>query len=562
MTMVTNTSPKAGAKPNRQQRRQAARRARKVERSVVIAAAARGLENAIARDIESANRLHQMGALQGAADAYSRILHRKPDHCGALHRLGLIAYQSGQGDTAVELIRRALAIDPGQAEAHNTLGVVLQMLGRPDEALASFRRAAAADPNFVDAHSNLGVLLKDHGRSDEAVSCFRRALAIDPNHADAQNNLGIALQTMGKFDEAAIEYERALAIRPGHAVAYKNLASVRKVRPGDPLIVRIEALLQRHSLCEDDRTLLHFALGKCFDDLGEYDQAFRHYQVANRIRKESSEFAAAAYAKETDRLIATFTREFFEQRARFGTESERPVFILGMPRSGTTLVEQIMASHASVFGAGELNYFNQIARDLPTMLNTAMTFPECTAHIVEETARGLAKGYLDQLRGLSEDAARVTDKMPGNFRHIGLIALLFPQARIIHCRRHPIDVCLSCYFQDFRSQPFSYDLADIGQYYREYERLMGHWSEVVMLPVMEVRYEDLIADVEKVGRQIIDFCGIGWDDACLTPHRNDRPITTASLWQARQPVYKTSVRRWERYEANLGPLKEALAGAA
>jgi tetratricopeptide (TPR) repeat protein len=387
----------------------------------------------------------------------------------------------------------------------------------------------------------------------------QRALAIDAGNVEAHNNLGSALKSKGLFAEAALEYEAALAIEPDYALAIKNLADISKIQPDDPLIPRIEQLLRSESLPVERREQCHFALGKCFNDVGTYDKAFEQYRAGNEIKKERHSFDAGAYARETDRLMATFDRAFFEQRNSHGSNSERPIFIVGMPRSGTTLVEQIIASHPDVFGAGELPHFNRLVKNLPARLRDA-AYPECVAGIDPKTASQLADEYLGYLRSLSPDAPQVTDKLPQNFRHLGLITLLLPHARIISCRREPLDVCLSCYFQDFFAQPFSHDLADIGRFYREYDRLMAHWISVLPLPILEVQYEDLVGDMEAVSRRMISFCGLNWDDACLAFHKHERPVQTASDWQVRQPIYRTSVERWRRYEKHLEPLKQVLTG--
>ena len=524
MTMVANASPRAGTNLNRQQRRQAARLAKNGRRGNGAATGGLAFGEETARELAAAVRFHQTGEFQNAAEIYRRILDRHPDHFDALHHLGLIALQAGQNERAIDLIGRALAINPKFAAAHNSLGAALQM----------------------------------QGNLTEAANCYQRAAAIDPKNARTQNNLGIVLQVSGRLDEAIVAFENALALKPDYAMPYKGLAALRKVLPDDGLISGIQRLLREDKLPGDDRCYLNFALGKCFDDIGEFDRAFHHYQAGNDIHKQKRPFDVAAFAEKTDEIIATFTPAFFSERAAVGNNSEQPVFIVGMPRSGTTLIEQILASHPAVFGADELPYFNQMAADLQAMLRDATAYPACAARIDEATAGRLAQRYLDHLRKRSGDAARVTDKMPDNFRNLGLIALLFPRARVIHCRRDPLDVCLSCYFQDFTNLPFSYDLADIGQYYRKYEQLMAHWWSALPLQILDLRYEELVADEETVSRRMVDFCGLDWDDACLTFHENDRPVQTASKWQVRQPIYKTSVARWKRYERHLGPLKAAL----
>ncbi|MCZ6837904.1 MAG: sulfotransferase [Alphaproteobacteria bacterium] len=367
---------------------------------------------------------------------------------------------------------------------------------------------------------------------------------------------------MGRFDEVRTAYKQAIAVKPSFPAPYKNLAHGRRVTPDDGLIERIQGVLAKDTLPDRDRSVFNFALGKCFNDIQDYDAAFRHYEIANELSGKSRGFDLATLTDEFDRLISTFTPEFFEAQTSPGSDSERPVFILGMPRSGTTLVEQIIASHPLVFGAGGLMTINRVSWNLPAALKSGTPYPECVALMDEKLVEKVASGCLKELGELSDDAARVTDKMPNNFRHVGLIARLFPRARIIHCQCNPMDICLSCYFLDFRGRlDFAYDLTHLGQYYRQYERLMAHWKKVSPIPILDVRYEDLIADPENVSRRMIDYCGLEWDDACLAHDETERPVMTASHWQARQPIYQTSVERWRRYETHLGPLKAALSDA-
>ena len=536
----------------------------------------------------------QLRRWQPAEAAYRQALSLKPDFVDALYRLGAILQRQGRAGEAAGQYRRALETDPQYLPAYNNLGVVLLDLGQAEAAIDTYRKALAIKPDLPDVLVNLGNALRDQGELDEAIDCYRRALditghsaqthynlgvalkeqgdvegaiagyrralEIKPKYAKAHNNLGMALQATGRFEDAAASYRAALEIRPGYAMACKNLVSLGRVEPGDPLTGRIEALLEGDQLSDGDSSLLHFALGKCFDDTGDYDRAFRHFQAANDLHATSRPFDPDGFMAITDRLIETFGQTFFEDKAGFGSESERPVFIVGMPRSGSTLLEQILASHGQVHGAGELLNFNRMAADLPALLGSGLPYPDCAAAIDRERAHDLTQGYLDRLARIGGDATRVTDKMPRNFRHLGLIALLLPRARVIHCRREPMDVCLSCYSQDFLAQPFSHDLGHIGLYYREYERLMAHWRAVLPLPVLEVGYEELVSDPEGVSRGMIEFCGLDWDPACLDFHRTQRPILTASHWQARQPLYDSAIGRWKNYEAHLAPLKAALEG--
>ncbi len=589
MTMVTGALPKAGAKPNRQQRRQAARLAKKGRRGNGAAAPADAA-------LQEAVKLHKGGHSHEALQLYRKILADRPDQVDALNLSGVANLELNHVGEAVKLLQAAVRLQPSYAEAHNNLGNALQAAGRLDEAaaayrraigikpgyaeahynlgillqksndtagaVAAYRRAVAIQPNFAEAYNSLGAVLQPQGKVDEAIGCYRSAVAIDPDYAEPYNSLGAALAMKGRHDEAIVEFEKALAIKPGLVSPYNGIAAAKKVRPDDDLILRIEKILREENFFSDEKSTLYFALGKCFDDIGEFDKAFHHFRIANDISRKSSAFDFAAFTEKIDRLIKVFSPAFFAERRAFGSESERPVFIVGMPRSGTTLIEQIVASHPNVFGAGELPLFHRTAVGLPAIQNTTASYPECAALMNDSTVARFADEYLTHLDALSPHTDRVTDKMPENFQHLGLISLLFPHARVIHCQRDPLDTCLSCYFLDFTGWlPFTYDLTKLGQYYHQYLRLMAHWRTALPTPVLEVRYEDLVADKEAVSRRMIAFCGLDWDDACLAFHETDRPILTGSHWQARQSIYKSSVGRWRRYEQHLGPLKQALAGA-
>ena len=308
----------------------------------------------------------------------------------------------------------------------------------------------------------------------------------------------------------------------------------------------------------------HGVVAAAYDDAGDYDVAFGHYKAGNDLKKAASLYQADATSTYVDRVIATFGTEFFARMDRAGSQPELPVFIVGMPRSGTTLVEQILASHPQVHGAGELDYMRQITQALPERLapdsvGGQQTFPECAAKIDTALAERIAEEHLQHLREHSASALRITDKTPSNFLRLGLIALLFPKARIIHCQRDPLDTCLSCYFLRFgQGQAFAYDLDDLGRYYRDYARLMEHWRRVLPSPLLEVPYEALVADQEGWSRRLIAFLGLDWDDRCLAFYRSERQVKTASVWQVRQPVYASSIGRWRRYAKHLGPLFAAL----
>ncbi|MGH6913403.1 MAG: sulfotransferase, partial [Geminicoccales bacterium] len=363
-------------------------------------------------------------------------------------------------------------------------------------------------------------------------------------------------QQMGEFDEAARLFRRALAAEPKLTSAWYGLVMSKRI---DPEAERpaLERLTGDDGLNDDQRRDLLFVLAHLDNDRKAYDAAFACFRAANDLRKKTSRFERARWSRLVSTLMASFPAEFFAARRGWGDDSELPVFVLGMPRSGTTLVEQIIASHPDAFGAGELYDIQHLANALGESPG-GLPFPQGAPQLGRADVAALADGYLASLRRRAPGARRVVDKMPGNFLYLGLIALLFPRAKVVHCRRDPLDCCISCYFQNFRTLEFTSDLDDLGHYYREYERLMRHWQAALPLPILDVQYEQLIAAQAAESRRLVDFVGLPWDDRCLSFHETRREIRTASIWQARQPIYASSIGRWRPYEAHLGPLKRAL----
>ena len=546
----------------------------------------------IARKLEKGLSLQRTNDLKKAAAVYREILEQSPQHPDAMHLLGMVTHLMGDSGAAIDILRGVIGRYPNFAEAHNSLGNILKEqgemveaaacyrksleikprqvtahfnlgncyrdIGNKEKAAACYRRAIEIDPGYAKAHNGLGNILQDEAGNDEALECYRRALEINPSYAESHYGMGCVLRIRGRFDEAAERFEKAISIKPQYAAPYQGLVTQRKARPGDGTAARIQKILDREDLSPEDRTGLNFALGKCFNDMGEFDRAFEHYRVANELKKLERPFDTAGYERHVDRIIEAFTQPLIERKAEFGSTSGLPVFIIGMPRSGTTLVEQILASHPDIAGAGELPLLGRLAEEVPAFVRAGIPYPDYAGRLDAAAVKHLTDGYLGHVTQLAGGAKRLVDKELGNLFRLGLIAILFPRARILHCKRNPMDVGLSCYFQDFQSQRFASDLEQIGRYYRGYERLMAHWEAVLPLPVLHIQYEDVIGEQEAVSRRIVDFCGLPWDDACLSFHETDRSVTTASQWQVRQPVYRSSVERWRRYEKHLGPLKRAL----
>ena len=496
-----------------------------------------------------------LGELDRAVACHHRAIDLDPSNAAAHGNLGNALRDQGKHEEAIASYRKAIALIPKSAQARVNLAGALLGCKKSDEALRHLRQAIRLDPDCAKAHKESGNALLAEGRYEEAVTAYGRAIELDASDHETHHNLATTLQNLGKFDEAAAVFRQALAANPDFAVSRRQLASVKKFEATDREIVELQRLLKKEDGSDEQRAELHFALAKAYDDVREFDKAFFSLQAANQIVRNSLPYSAERNTQYVNGIIETYSRDFFEERRSFGSYSELPIFIIGMPRSGTSLVEQIIASHPRVGGAGELMKLHEIVTGLPSTLKTQERNPGCARLIDKETASHLSEEYLDHLRGFDRSAIHITDKMPFNFRMLGMIALLFPKARVIHCRRNPLDICVSCYFARFKEVlSFSYNLIDIWRYYCDYERLVGHWKDVLELRMFEVQYEELVANQESMSREMISFCGLEWDDRCLRFYETDRPVLTSSNWQVRQPMFSSSVERWRNYEKFLAPL--------
>jgi tetratricopeptide (TPR) repeat protein len=509
--------------------------------------------------------LAQQGKLDEAITAFLHALRVNPDFVEAYVHLGAALREQGKLDRSVAFLQHAVRLKPELADAHNKLGLAFFEQGKLDEAEQSFKEALRLKPDFALAMSHLGNLLEEVGQADTGCRLIERAVNLAPDDYQVRTHFGIALVNQGKFDEAKAHFLKAVAIKPSFSPALFFLSRDIQYHFTDEELARIKELLQQDSLPLRDRINLHFALARGLDRSNDFDDAFWHCQQGNLnrsmfLRLQGNAFQPDAHAQFIARLITTFQEAYFEQVGSFGSDSDLPVFIVGMPRSGTSLVEQILASHPAVFGAGEIRNLKQLVAELPAELGNSTDYPECLKQLNKESSARLSERYLRGLRRLGGEKLRVTDKVPMNFHHLGLIATLFPGAQVIHCRRDPRDVCWSCYFQNFREVPFSCDLRTLGEYHRRYERLMAHWKNSLPLPILEVCYEELVADVERVSREMIAFCKLPWHNSCLAFHKTQRSVRTASNMQVRQPTYKSSIGYWKNYASHLGPLLEALTG--
>jgi tetratricopeptide (TPR) repeat protein len=508
-----------------------------------------------------ADALQRQGHLDEAVACLRQALERRPDFPEAHFNLANTLRALGRMDESAHHYRAAVRLRPDFAEAHNNLANVLLALTQADEAVVHLEQAIRLRPNYLEAYYNLGNAYREQDRPADALASYRRALQLRPDYGPAHNGVAELLLEQGNLDQARVHFRQALHNNPSIIRTLLHLASHGLYTAAEPGIDQLRGLLANPRLSLDAASQVHFTLGNLLDRVGAWDEAFEHFRQGNALRRElfqqsGTAFDAAEHTRRIDRLIEFFSPAYLDRVRGFGHDTEVPVFIVGMPRSGTTLVEQILSHHPQVFGAGERRDLPRIMADLPTRLGG--DYPACLARLDAAGTRGLAEEYLGRLTRTSGAAARVTDKMPENLLHLGLIATLFPRAHVIHCRRDARDVCVSCFFQFFKGLNFTWDLEDLGHYYREYERLMAHWRAVLPLPIHDVVYEDLIADQAAVSRRMVEFCGLPWDERCLRYHENRRAVKTASVLQVRQPIYASSVGRWRRYEAHLAPLLAAL----
>jgi len=567
--------------------------------------------------------LQEAGKLDESAVCLERVVALRPDHPETHNNLGNTYKRMRRLDRAEAHYAQALALHPNYAEAHSNLANLLNDRGQSERAAAEARLGIDLNPQLADAYINLAAVemgryryaeaarwldalltfapahagglaaramaLKHLDRLEEALDTARRAVAAAPESADAHNTLGQILQAMNRFDEAVASFGRAATLPgtaaenalvnratllmetgrkaeaqaafeaittayPQSAAAWFNSADLKTFSADDPDIARMEALLRPDGVQSfQDRMSVHFALGKAFLDAGADDRAFHHLSEGNRMKRSTLSFdpqATAAWMRDIAKTVSPALLETFKGA---GCESALPIFVVGIPRSGTTLVEQILASHPAVQGAGELPTLQRLVDGLGA-------YPAAIGQLTKDDLARLGQDYVARVTPLAEGRRHVIDKMPANFLHAGLIRLILPNARIIHCRRDPVDTCLSCYTKLFTAeQMFTYDLSELGQFHRAYQELMAHWRKVLPKDrFIEVDYEAVVEDIDGQARRLIDFLGLPWDESCIRFHENKRTVRTASVNQVRQPIYTSSAGRWRKHARHLGPLLEAL----
>ncbi|HVC28395.1 MAG TPA: sulfotransferase [Gammaproteobacteria bacterium] len=540
---------------------------------------------------------HQTGHSDAALALLKRAIELGPSSAMYRHNLGVVHRELGQNLEAERCYLEALTLKPDYVEAFIGLAMAQQALGHFEDAYANYVRASALDAHnfeaqlgsgsvlleltrrnqalehYHEAHrlaagdaeklQRVGLCMREAGAMPEAQACFEQALALRPDFVEAHNSLAITLGDRGDLSNAESHYREALRLRPAYASGWHNFTGMTRLMPDDPLWPALQNFASHVSeLPPAEASMLQFTLGKVCDDRSEFSQAFEHYLHANRLKRAALEYDENRQRIFFQNFIRYFNSALLEKNGDAGTNIELPVFIVGMSRSGTTLVEQILASHPKVHGAGELHLLRRCLRVELGPTDRDDELPAKLAELDGPRFRRIGERYCAELAQLAPDAVRITDKLPGNMALVGLIHIAFPSAKIIHCVRDPLDTCVSCFSKLFTTgHAFSYELGELGRFYRLYEELMQHWH--TLLPtgrMLEVRYENVIMDFENQARRLVDFCGLPWDEACLRFHEHRRTVKTASLAQVRQPIYASSVGRWRRYAQYLEPLRQALAG--
>lgn len=500
----------------------------------------------------------KLGFMEDAIECYEKALSINPTYAEAHNNLGNLYKDMACDENAIECYEKALAIKPDFIEAQNNLGVLFRNTGHYKKAIECYEKALSINSDFYEAHHNMGCALIELGNSheQEVLACFEKALKINPDFVESHYSAGNTLKNMHRKKEAIAHYEHILRLNPSHAKAQRQLMDIA---PNPDHIPIIEGQIKKLTCSEDDLIEHHFTLGDLYAKEKSYIKSFEHYSAGNAFKKKSSHHDAKYFSIYTNKLIEVYTKEYFENLHAYGSDSYLPVFIVGMPRSGTSLVEQILSSHPNIYGAGELTTIEEIKAEIINEINHSAPYPECMLLFKSAGIYKYANRYLKQLRKHSASAKFITDKMPGNFFNIGIIKMLFPHARIIHCIRDPIDTCLSNFISNFSSgNEFSFNLVDLGKYYLDYQRLAIHWRNVFSTNIFDIQYEKLVSNQEEVSKELINYIGLEWDERCLDFHENDRTVRTASHLQVRKPMYQNSVNRWKRYEEQLQPLIEIL----
>ena len=495
------------------------------------------------------NVLRELGRLEEAKSAYAEALRQNPDLAMVYNNMGQALQEQSQLDEATRWYGRALDLEPDTARYHGNLASAMEEQEKHDEAVARYEIALRLDPGHAESYNGLGWIRHEQGRYDDALAHYQQALRLDPSLAVAHCNLGTLQEELSDFDGAERSFREALRHDRRQAGAYAQLATMRRSNLPEADVAAMQSLMSDPYLTGGKRSALHFGLAQVLDAKACYSDAAEHLVEANALaladlQKRGQGYDPAEHARFVTDMIAACTPAFFERVRGWGLETERPIFIFGLPRSGTTLTEQILAGHSQVFGAGELRLGHDGLEALPAGQSNLQ---ERLARLDPDMARKVAQRHLDRLAELNQTLPRVADKMPDNYLCLGLLAALFPKARFIHCRRDLRDVAVSCWMTHFRQIRWASDPEHIASRFHEYERLLAHWRRTLPVPMLDVDYEETVTDLHGVARRLVAWCGLPWEPACLEFYRVSRPVRTASVSQVRQPIYTRSVGRWKHY---------------
>ncbi|MBL4906731.1 MAG: sulfotransferase [Sneathiella sp.] len=508
--------------------------------------------------LKQAILLHRSGNLGQAEALYNSLIMQFPKGPDAYHLLGTLYHQKGEHRIAIELIKKALKINPRKAVFHNNIGHAYRESGEAQDAEKSFRKAIKLKSNYTSAMNNLGGMILEKGNISSAISVFKKILKIDPAYHPARHNLGNAYYEKGENEKAILCYRTVMQQNPNYTKAARNLAETKKFREEDEDYKRLEKLAVNPDFSGENKANVLFAFAKAQEDLKKNKEAFTTYLKANRTYRDTYQLFFDQIVHEFDEIKSTITEDFYKKHQGDGTQSSRPIFVLGMPRSGTSLVEQILSSHPQVYGAGEVHAFNKTCFNLIREKGKrpfSEAFDNCQSTFIQD----LGNDYIRQLKALPTKASFVVDKMPQNFLYVGLIKLILPQAKIIHCRRAAEDTCLSIFKKHFvDQQAYAYDLEELGRYYTLYLDLMAHWRTLLGDDLYDIDYEALVTDQKNETGKLLRYCGLDWHDACLEFHKTKRAVRTASTDQVRQPMYQSSIQAWRKYEEELKPLLDKL----
>lgn len=538
-----------------------------------------------------------MGRLKESFNAYRKALNLAPNHPMLVSNIGNVLMAQGEYEKALNWLNKSVELDPDNAATHCNLGNTFRSLGESRKAVAAYKHAIELNPRQSNYCLNLGGVLIELEELDEAVECFNQVLKLNPEDQKAYMGLGKARNAQGNLDQAVASYQKAISIDPANAKCYselggaygdhgetdKAISALQKALEIDPKLISVypeltrnkkfiepdadvkamESLFSMKEITDTKKSDLAFSLGKAYEDLGEFDKSMEFVIRAARLKRNSFDYSIEKSSKKFDRIKQVFSADFFSEYADVGDPDRTPIFVLGMPRSGTSLVEQILASHPAVFGAGELNNITTVYQSLDKSIDDPKSnaFPEALIGLGPDDFASLGKQYVASIREYSAQAAFIVDKMPHNFLHIGFIRAILPNARIIHCTREPLDNCLSLFKTGFhKGQLYSYDQCELGQYYKLYLELMDYWKTTLPGFIHDLNYEELVNHQEEQTKRLLQYCELPWDDACMNFHKTRRKIKTASNAQVIRPIYQNSVKLWTRYENYLKPLISSLNG--